>query len=126
MKTMRFALFLVALSFAVQAYAASQGTKKVEGVVTDQAGAPISGAEVTFADKAASVTRTTGADGRFAFDAQGDAAMLTIRARGFETASRVWKAADQDATRLRISTSGIVRSHKLHTAAALTSVRFLY
>src|SRR4030095_14511543 len=102
MKTLKFALVLVAMSFAVQAYAASQ-TRKVEGVVTDQAGAPISGAEVTFADKAASVTRTTDAEGRFAFDAQGDAAMLTIRAHGFETVSRVWNAADQDAARPRIS-----------------------
>src|SRR2546425_11102303 len=123
MKTMRFALFLVALSFAVQAYAASQGTKKVEGVVTDQAGAPISGAEVTFADKAASVTRTTGADGRFAFDAQGDAAMLTIRARGFETASRVWNAADQDAARLHIRLAAEPLSEQMTVTASRTETR---
>ena len=120
---MKFALVLVALSFAVQAYAASQGTKKVEGVVIDQAGAPISGAEVTFADKAATVTRTTDSDGRFAFDAQGDAAMLTIRARGFETASRVWNAADQDAARIRITLAAERLSEQMTVTASRTETR---
>jgi outer membrane receptor protein involved in Fe transport len=123
MKILKFALVLVALSCAVQAYAAPQGTKKVEGVVTDQAGAPISGAEVTFADKAASVTRTTDAEGRFAFDAQGDAAMLTIRARGFETASRVWNAADQDAARVRISLAAERLSEQMTVTASRTETR---
>lgn len=123
MKILKFALVLVALSCAVQAYAASQGTKKVEGVVTDQAGAPISGAEVTFADKAATVTRTTEADGRFAFDAQGDAAMLTIRARGFETASRVWNAGDQDAARIRITLAAERLSEQMTVTASRTETR---
>jgi outer membrane receptor protein involved in Fe transport len=123
MKILKFAHVLVALSFAVQAYAAPQNTKKVEGVVTDQAGAPISGAEVTLADKAASVTRTTDAEGRFAFDVQGDAAMLTIRAHGFETASRVWNAADQDASRLRISLAAERLSEQMTVTASRTETR---
>lgn len=123
MKILRFALVLFALSLAVQASAAPQATKKVEGVVTDQAGAPISGAEVTFADKAASVTRTTDAEGRFTFDSQGDAAMLTIRAPGFETSSRVWNAADQDASRLRISLTAERLSEQMTVTASRTETR---
>jgi outer membrane cobalamin receptor len=123
MKTLKSALVLVALSVGVQAYSAPQGTKKVEGVVTDQAGAPISGAEVTFADRAATVTRTTDAEGRFAFDAQGDAAMLTIRAHGFETTSRVWKAADADSARLRITLSAESLSEQMTVTASRTETR---
>src|SRR6185503_19543456 len=59
---------------------------KVEGVVTDQNGAPISGAEVTLASKSFSVTQTTDSEGRFAFDAAlSDGATLTVRAQGFAT-----------------------------------------
>lgn len=122
MKMLKFALLLVVLSCAVQAYAASQ-SKKVEGVVTDQAGAPISRAEVTFADKTATVTRTTDAEGKFAFDAQGDAAMLTIRAHGFETVSRVWNAADQDATRVRITLGAELLSEQMTVTASRTETR---
>lgn len=122
MKILKFALVFAALSVAVPAFA-TQVTKKVEGVVTDQAGAPISGAEVTFADKASSVTRTTDSDGRFAFEAQGDAAMLTIRARGFETASRVWNASDQDSSRMRISLAAERLSEQMTVTASRAETR---
>ena len=120
MKTLKFAL-AVSLCLAVQAYASPQGPKKVEGVVTDQAGAPISGAEVTVAGQAETVTRTTDAEGRFVFEAAGAAAMLTIRARGFETASRVWTAADQDAARLKITLAAERLSEHMTVFAALKS-----
>lgn len=123
MKILKFALVLVALSVAVQAYAAPQGNKKVEGVVTDQAGAPISGAEITFADKAATVTRTTDGEGRFVFDAQGDAAMMTIRARGFETASRVWNVGDADSARIRITLAAERLSEQMSVTASRTETR---
>lgn len=118
MKTIKIALVLVALSVAVQGDALSQGLKKIEGVVIDQNGAPISGAEVTVAGQAATATRTTDAEGRFDFDATGDAAMLTIRARGFETVSRVWNAADKDSSRLKITlTAGGLFSEMTVTAS---------
>lgn len=123
MKTLRFALVLAALSLAVQAYAGPQGPKKVEGVVTDQNGAPISGAEVTVAGQAATVTRTTDAEGRFVFDAAGDAAMLTIRASGFETASRVWNAADRDSARLKITLAAERLSEQMTVTASRTEAR---
>jgi outer membrane receptor protein involved in Fe transport len=123
MKTLKFALVLAALSFAVQAYAASQGTRKVEVVVMDQNGAPISGAEITFAGKVATVTRTTDAEGRFVFDAQGDTGMLTIRARGFETVSRVWNATDSDSARLRIKLAAEPLSEQMTVTASRTATR---
>ena len=122
MKTLKFAL-AVSLCLAVQAYASPQGPKKVEGVVTDQAGAPISGAEVTVAGQAETVTRTTDAEGRFVFEAAGAAAMLTIRARGFETASRVWTAADQDAARLKITLAAERLSEHMTVTASRTETR---
>jgi outer membrane receptor protein involved in Fe transport len=128
MKRLKFVLVLVGLCFAVQTFsvqtnAAPQTRKKVAGVIVDQAGAPISGAEITFADKTASVTRTTEADGRFEFDAQGDAAMLTIRARGFETASRVWNSSDQDADRIRITLAAERLSEQMTVTASRTETR---
>ena len=119
MKKLKSALVLVALSVAIQTYA--QGTKKVEGVVTDQNGAPISGAEVTFAGKAATVTRATDAEGRFNFDAQDDTAMMTIRARGFETASQVWNLADS--ARLRITLTAERLSEQMTVTASRTEAR---
>jgi outer membrane receptor protein involved in Fe transport len=69
---------------------------KIEGVVTDQNGAPISGAEVTLAGKSFSATRTTNGEGRFAFDAAlSDSATLTVRAQGFATLEKKWSAQEK-------------------------------
>src|SRR4030095_9143097 len=121
MKKVKATLVLVALSVSIQAYA--QGTKKVEGVVTDQNGAPISGAEVTFAGKVVTVNRTTDAEGRFDFDVQDDTAMVTIGARGFETASRVWNVADRDSSRLRITLAAEGLSEQMTVTASRTEAR---
>lgn len=123
MKTLKSALVLAALSVAVQVYAAPQGTKRVEGMVTDQNGAPISGAEVTVAGQAATVTPITDAEGRFVFDAQGNTAMMTIRARGFETASRVWNATDRDSASLRITLAAERLSEQMTVTASRAETR---
>ena len=124
MNTMKLVLVLVSISVAVQAYAMPpQATKRVEVVVTDQSGAPISGAEVTFAGQAATVTRATDSEGRFVIDAQGETAMMTIRAAGFETASRVWNAADRDAARLKIVLAAERLSEQMTITASRTEAR---
>jgi outer membrane receptor protein involved in Fe transport len=123
MKTMRLVLVLAALSVVVQAYQIPQNTKKVEGVVTDQNGAPIAGAEVTFAGRSETLTRATDPDGRFVFEAQGDTAMLTIRAAGFETASRVWNVGDRDAARMKITLAAERLSEQMTVTASRTEVR---
>ena len=122
MKTLGFAVVLAAL-FAVQANASASQTAKVDGVVVDQNGAPIAGAEVTFAGKLTTTTQVTDDRGRFAFDAQGDAAMLTIRATGFETASHVWKASDPDSSRLRITLTTERLSDQMTITASRTETR---
>src|ERR1044071_3523299 len=69
---------------------------KVEGVVTDQNRAPISGAEVPLVSKSFSATRTTDGEGRFAFDAAlSDGATLTVRAQGFATLEKKWSAQEK-------------------------------
>ncbi len=123
MKSPKIALVLAVVTFAFQVYALPQGTKKVEGIITDQNGAPISGAEVTIVGQAATITRTTDAEGRFNFDASGDAAMLTIRARGFETVSHVWNAADQDSSRLKITLAAERLSEQMTVTASRTETR---
>jgi outer membrane receptor protein involved in Fe transport len=115
-------LLLIAFALATDASAASQ-TVRVEGVVADQSGAPISGAEVTFAGKEKTITQATDERGRFAIEARGDTAMLTIRARGFETASRVWNAADKDASHLRITLTAEPLSEQITITAARTEAR---
>ncbi|MFY9556777.1 MAG: TonB-dependent receptor [Blastocatellia bacterium] len=123
MKTIISALVLAALCVAVQANAAPQVARKVEGVVTDQNGAPISGAEITIANKSGTVTRTTDAEGRFAFDAQADATMLTVRASGFESASRVWNASDPDPARVRITLETEPLSEQMTVTASRAETR---
>jgi outer membrane receptor protein involved in Fe transport len=123
MKKLLFLIALVILSLAVQAQASEQDTKKVEGVVLDQNGAPISGAEVTIAGTGATVTVATDSEGRFTFDALGTAAMLTVRARGFETVSRVWNSADQDSARLRITLEAERLSEQMTITASRTETR---
>ena len=91
--------------------------------MTDQNGAPISGAEVTLAAKATTITRTTTADGQFAFDAPGDAATLTVRARGFAAAERVWKASDPDAAHFSITLAPAPLSEQMVVTASRTETR---
>src|SRR5215470_7843865 len=123
MKTVKLALLLLILLTGIESFAATQATKKVEGIVTDQNGAPISGAEVTISGQAATVTRNTDNDGRFVFDATGDAAMLTVRARGFEATSKVWNANDQDSARLKIVLSAEGMSEQITVTASRTEAR---
>ena len=123
MKILKSALVLIALCVAIQANATPQGIRKIEVVVTDQNGAPIAGAEVTFAGQSGTVTRVTDAEGRFVFDAQGDTAMVTIRASGFETTSRVWDAADRDSARMKITLAAERLSERMTVTASRTEAR---
>jgi outer membrane receptor protein involved in Fe transport len=122
MKTVKIALLLTMLCAAVQSTAATQVSKKVVGVVTDQNGAPISGAEVTISGQT-TLTGTTDGEGRFVFDVTGDSAMLTVHARGFDAASKVWNAADQDSARLKIVMSAERLSEQMTVTASRTEAR---
>jgi len=122
MKELKSSLLLVVITVGLALTAASQ-TLKIEGVVADQNGAPIAGAEVTFAGKLNTSTQVTDDRGRFAIEAQGDSAMLTIRARGFESVSRVWNATDKDASHVRITLTAERLSEQITVTAARAETR---
>jgi outer membrane receptor protein involved in Fe transport len=80
---------LIALAFAC----ALLGQHRLEGVVRDQTGAPIVGAEVTFKSSELAVTQTTDDQGRFSFDLmQADSGTLIVRAKGFAEFEQRWSA----------------------------------
>lgn len=90
-----FVCALYARGFAVTTEA--QQTWQVEGVVLDQTGAPVEGAEVSLSTVGAPQTinaRTlTGDDGRFAFTQVHDSAgLITVLARGFAKLEQRWNA----------------------------------
>lgn len=122
MNKLKTTLSVIALTLALQAHAAAQNPK-IEGVVTDQNGAPISGAEVTLAAKSITVTRITTGDGQFIFESPGDAATLTVRARGFASAERVWKASDPDAAHFSITLAPAPLSEQMVVTASRTETR---
>src|SRR5262245_25592256 len=100
---------------------------KVEGVVVDQNGAPVSGADVVLVSKGAAGMTTsntqTDSGGRFSFDSEGEPTSLTIRASGFATASRMLRAADPDAANLRFTLSPAPLNEQMMVTAARTETR---
>jgi iron complex outermembrane recepter protein len=75
---------------------ALQGSHRVEGVVKDQTGAPVSSAEVILTSKAGTTRQITDSEGRFAFESvQGESGTIAARATGFDSAERRWSAADR-------------------------------
>lgn len=123
-------LVLIAITLALQVAAGAQALK-IEGVVIDQNGAPISGAEVMVLAKSkdgspermtGSSTRTT-ADGRFSFNAPAEPASLQVRASGFASLTRVVNSSDPDATHLRIILEPLPLSEQMTITAARTETR---
>jgi outer membrane receptor protein involved in Fe transport len=119
--------FVLTLLFCLQPSAFAgvhwQGLR-VEGVVTDQAGAPISGAEVTFNSKAFTATQITNAEGQFAFAAvSSDSGTLAVHARGFATVERAWSASDATAARLSITLAAAPVSEQITVTAERTETR---
>ena len=87
-------LLVLILAICLQASAAQQ--TRVEGTITDQNGAPVSGAEVTLSIKSFTSTATTNGEGRFAFDSVSPGnGTITVRATGFSTLERKWSADDK-------------------------------
>ena len=124
MNKLKATLVIIAVTMAFQSHAAAQSLK-IEGVVLDQNGAPVSGADATLADKSGTeaLTIATNAEGRFAFDAGGDPVTLTIRARGFAPFSRTLRASDPDVTNLSITLTPAPLSEQMVVTAARTETR---
>ncbi|HXU39019.1 MAG TPA: TonB-dependent receptor [Blastocatellia bacterium] len=96
------AFLAVTLALCSQA-SALQGALRIEGVVKDQAGAPVSSAEVVLTTKTGGSRQITDSEGRFAFPSvQGESGTITVRATGFDSAERRWSAADKASTSLDV------------------------
>jgi outer membrane receptor protein involved in Fe transport len=92
-----------ALNLSVSAQVLQQGAR-VEGIVRDQTGAVIAGAEVSLSitSNVIAVTQTDD-EGRFVFEhVTQPEALLLIRARGFSRVEKNWRASGAVATRLEI------------------------
>jgi len=71
---------------------------RVEGVVKDQSGAVVTGAQVTLRSAGYQSAQTTGPDGAFVFpDVPSPSGELTVRAKGFAAAGKHWRAGAQEA-----------------------------
>jgi outer membrane receptor protein involved in Fe transport len=121
------ATLLVVLACSLHAAAfqnAAPPRARVEGVVTDQAGAPVAGAEVTLKAGALTVTSVTDGEGRFAFDpAPPPAATLTVRAAGFETLERRLGEQGDEGADLRLILSPARLTDQVTVTAARAETR---
>src|SRR5215208_4678839 len=121
------AIFTLTLLLCLQssAFAHARGQSvRLEGIVTDQASAPISGAEVILSSKAFTVTQTTNAEGRFVFDSvAASSGTLTVRARGFATVERAWSANEKDSAGLSITLATALIPEQVTVTAERTETR---
>ncbi|HEX5732502.1 MAG TPA: TonB-dependent receptor [Blastocatellia bacterium] len=101
--------------------ACTQGAR-IEGVVRDQAGAAVADAEISLVAGALTETRTTNAEGRFAFDSvpRGDA-RLQARARGFALFEKRWSISDESLLEIVLAPEGV--SEQVTVTAARTVAR---
>lgn len=123
--------FLLVCALGGQSFArrrALQQSWRVEGIVLDQRGAPIAGAEVSLST-GTSVTTTartlTGVDGRFAFTGvrQG-AGTINVLARGFARAEQRWNAsASAGASVLKIILTPAFVEEQVTVTATRTETR---
>ena len=98
-------------------------TVRVEGIVTDQMNAPVSGAEVTLNDGRTSATQKTDDEGRFAFEKiQTKRGKLTVKAEGFSEAEREWDAAS-GVLKLSVVLAPLPFSEQVTVTAARTETR---
>jgi len=116
---------LLMLTFAVCSQANPiQRTQRIQGVVKDQTGAPVSSAEVILTSKSGSTKQITDSEGRFTFESvQGDRGTIAVRATGFDPAERRWSAADIASSSLDIVLVPAPLSSEITVTAERTETR---
>ena len=96
---------------------------RVEGVVRDQAGAAVADAEISLAVGAFTETRTTNAEGRFAFDSvPRGGARLQARARGFALFEKSWAIQDESQLEIALAPEGIFEQETVTAARTVARV----
>jgi outer membrane receptor protein involved in Fe transport len=103
---------------------ALQGTHRIEGVVKDQAGAPIVGAGVTLTTASSTVKQITDGEGRFVFESvQTDRGAIVVSAPSFSNLEHVWNAADGEGKSLNIVLAPAPLSSQITVTAERTETR---
>jgi outer membrane receptor protein involved in Fe transport len=115
-------IFICAMNASTRAQA--QGVR-VEGVVLDQTGAAVAGAEVSLSIDSSVIARTeTDAEGRFVFEhVMQPEALLVIRARGFKSVERNWRASETTQARLEIELALAPLTEEVTVTATRTQTR---
>src|SRR5262249_56409009 len=89
------------LSRPVLAY--TQAARTISGVVRDQTGAAIGGAQVTLKSSALTATKVTDAAGKFAFGSvPSETGTISVRSSGFITQDSTWRVNGQGDPALEI------------------------
>ncbi len=117
-------LLFCLLAFCLTTTARVSQSYRIEGTVTDQNGAPISGAEVTLRASGFSANQLTDSEGHFAFDAlRSNSGTLMIQAKGFATVEREWAVETSGATHLNITLAPAPLSEQMTVTAERTATR---
>ena len=120
----QFLLALAALMIAVCSQASAFQLTRIEGIVKDQTGAPVSSAEVILTTKDRSSKQITDSEGRFAFESvQGNTGTIVVHATGFDTVEKRWNAADKASTSLDIILLPAPLSSQITVTAERTETR---
>jgi outer membrane receptor protein involved in Fe transport len=114
------------LCLEASAFSGAQSQQlKIEGVVTDQTGASVIGAEVTLQAGAFSAKQLTDVEGKFSFEAvPSSPGKVTVRAAGFAARSREWISTNGNGVALlEIVLEPEVVSEQVTVTAARTQMR---
>lgn len=96
---------------------------RIEGLVKDEGGAAVAGAEVTLLSGGRKETQVTDSEGRFAFEAPSGGGRLEVRAQGFAPKVRDWRTEDGNSASLVIVLSPATVAEEITVTATRTQTR---
>ena len=111
-------------AFAAQDAGRMVSGRTVSGMVRDETGAAVSGAQVTLKIGSISVTRMTDSDGKFSFKSvSSDSGTVSVRSSGFITQERTWRVNEQGEPALEIVLEPAGYAEQVTVTAARTEER---